>query len=414
MPTSRLAALALLLASCTTTSQNSPQAAHGVEYRGGQWFDGTRFVDQTMYVADGVFHTRAPARIDSVVNLAGGYVIPPFGDAHQHLVDPRLEPTIRAHLLAGVFYVKDQANGPIMRPMLDAQLNKPTSIDYISAFQGWTGPGGHPVEVIKRGAAMGGPIAAFIRDSLDPGLVMQVANTADIDKRWTYFLAGRPHFVKVYLYHSEDHERLRNDPKAEGNRGMDPRLVPEIVKRAQAAGLHVSAHVYTAADFRNAVNGGVHQIAHLPGGYGPDSLFLITDADAAAAARKGVTVITTVTQHRDNALTARLLRTQYAHNINLLRKHRVTLLIGSDLFPGTAATEVDALVGSGLFGNLELLRMWSVTTPRAIFPARRIGALENGYEASFLVLRTDPLKDFRATQAIAMRVKQGVLLALAP
>jgi imidazolonepropionase-like amidohydrolase len=214
--------------------------------------------------------------------------------------------------------------------------------------------------------------------------------------------------VKVYLYHSEDHERLQNDPKAEGHRGMDPRLVPEIVKRAQAAGLQVSAHVYTAADFRNAISGGVHQIAHLPGGRGPDSLFVLTDADAAAAARRGVTVVTTVTQHLDTALTARLLRTQYARNINLLRKHRVPLLIGSDLFPGTAATEVGALVGSGLFSNLELLRMWSVTTPRAIFPARRIGALQDGYEASFLVLRADPLRDFRATQSIALRVKQGV------
>ena len=411
MSRSRLALPALLLAACTTTPQTSPQPAHGVEYRGGQWFDGSRFVNKTMYVADGVFHTRAPTQIDSVVDLAGDYVVPPFGDAHQHLVDPRLEQIIRAHLLAGVFYVKDQANAPIMRPLLDAHLNKPTSIDYISAFQGWTGPGGHPVRVIKRGEAMGGPMAAFIRDSLDPGLVMQVENTADIEKRWAYFLAGRPHFVKVYLYHSQDHERLRNDPKAEGHRGMDPRLVPEIVKRAEAAGLQVSAHVYTAADFRNAVNDGVHHIAHLPGGRGPDSLFVITDADAAAAARRGVTVVTTVTQHLDSALTAQLLRTQYARNINLLRKHGVRLLIGSDLFPGTAATEVAALIGSGLFSNLELLRMWSMTTPRAIFPARRIGALQDGYEASFLVLRADPLKDFRATQSIVLRIKQGVRLA---
>jgi hypothetical protein len=414
MARSCLASLALLLIACTTTPQNSPAPQHAVEYRGGQWFDGSKFVRKTMYVADGVLHTRAPAQVDSVVDLAGGYVVPPFGDAHQHLVDPRLDATIRDHLQAGIFYVKDQSNGPILRPLLDAHLNKPTSFDYISAFQGWTGPGGHPVEVIKRGAAMGPQMAAFIRDSLDPALVMQVENVADIDKRWAYFLAGRPHFVKVYLYHSQDHERLQKDPAAEGNRGMDPRLVPEIVKRARAAGLHVSAHVYTAPDFRNALHGGVQQIAHLPGGRGPDSLFVITDADAAAAARAGVTVITTVTQHRDSALTERLLRTQYARNLNVLRKHRVPLLIGSDLFPGTAVTEINALAGSGLFSNLELLRMWSMATPRAIFPGRRIGALQAGYEASFLVLRADPLQNIRATQNIALRVKQGVPLPMTP
>jgi hypothetical protein len=410
MSLSRLAPLAVILASCSTPIQSPPPPAHGVEYRGGQWFDGSKFVQRSMYVADGVFHERAPAQVDSVVDLAGGYVVPPFADAHQHLVDLRMDATIRQQLAAGVFYVKDQGNAPMMRPLLDAHLNKPTSFDYISAFQGWTGPAGHPVEVIKRGVAMGEPIATFIRDSLDPGLVMQVENAADIDKRWPYFLAGRPHFVKVYLYHSEDHERLRNVKAAEGNRGMDPRMVPEIVKRAHAAGLQVSAHVYTAADFRNAVNGGVDQIAHLPGGRGPDSIFLITDADAKRAARNGVTVITTLTQHQDSALIERLLRTQSAHNIAMLRKHGVPILIGSDLFPGTAVTEVDALIRSGLFSNLELLRMWSVTTPRAIFPARRIGALRSGYEASFLVLRADPLRDFRATQAIAMRVKHGVRL----
>jgi imidazolonepropionase-like amidohydrolase len=54
--------------------------------------------------------------------------------------------------------------------------------------------------------------------------------------------------------------------------------------------------------------------------------------------------------------------------------------------------------------------MWSVTTPRAIFPKRSIGELRDGYEASFLVLRADPLADIAATRAIALRVKKGVRL----
>ena len=144
----------------------------------------------------------------------------------------------------------------------------------------------------------------------------------------------------------------------------------------------------------------------------PDSTFVLTDEDAGLAAELGVTVVTTVVQHRDDALTARLLKTQYAENFEVLRNHGVTLLVGSDLFPGTAATEIAALAGSGLFGNLELLRMWCVTTPRAIFPARRIGALEDGCEASFLVLREDPLADMSATRSISLRVKQGVPIPL--
>jgi imidazolonepropionase-like amidohydrolase len=160
-----------------------------------------------------------------------------------------------------------------------------------------------------------------------------------------------------------------------------------------------------------ALASGVDQIAHLPGGRASNPApFLITDADAKDAARRRVTVVTTITQHGDSAVTDRLVREQYTHNIRLLRAHAVPLLIGSDLATGTATTEVAALARSGLFTNLELLRMWSVTTPQAVFPARRIGRLADGYEASFLVLRDNPLDDMRNTRAIALRVKRGVAL----
>ncbi len=398
----------LVLIACVAGKQSPPPPAHGVAYIGGLWFNGTTFTPKTMYVANGVLHPTAPLAIDSTVNLAGGYVVPPFSDAHQHIVDPRINLTIGAFLRDGIFYVKDQGNAPIMRRMIGPVLNKPNSFDFISANQSWTSPGGHPVEVVKRGGQMGEPFATFIRDSLDPGLVMQVDTKEDIARRWPYFLAGKPDFVKVNLLQSEFYARLRNDPKGEGNRGLDPALVPEIVRLAHQSGLQVSAHVFTAQDFRLAVDAGVDQIAHLPGGRTSNPApFILTDADAASAANHHVTVITTVDQHGDSAVTDQIMRTQYVHNISALRKHGVPLLIGSDLMGGTAAVEIGALARSGLFTNLDLLRMWSVTTPRAIFPDRKIGALEDGYEASFLVLRSDPLVDIRATRNISMRVKQG-------
>jgi hypothetical protein len=409
--------LLLLVTACAgqTAIGATAAGAHGIEYRNGRWFDGSRFVARTMYVVGRSLSARRPNVVDSVIDLAAGYVVPPFADAHHHLVDPRVQPTIGAFFRDGIFYVKDHANAPIARQPMDNFLNRPTGIDYISANQGWTSPDGHPVQVIRRGAAMGGPVAAFIRDSLDPGLVNQVETTADIDRRWKYFVSGRPapDFVKVYLFYSEDHARRRADARFAGNRGIDPALVPHLVRRAHDAGIKVSAHVYTASDFRTAIAAGVDQIAHLPGGRSTNPApFLLTDADAAAAAAKGVAVITTVVQHGDSATTDSIMKAQYAHNITILRKHRVPLLIGSDLFGGTARSEVMALARSGLFTNLELLRMWSVETPRAIFPQRRIGELRDGFEASFLVLAGDPLADFGNTGMIHRRVKQGTALTL--
>ena len=393
-----------------------PPAMRVVEYRNGQWFDGAQFVRRPMYVAGEVFHERRPSRVDSVVDLAGGYVVPPFADAHQHLYDPnRISSWSAAFIRDGIYYVKDQSSAPLARRVAERALAAPGSIDLLSANQGWTSPGGHPVEVVRRGEQIPGPIGAYVRDSLDPGIVMQVDTKEDIDRRWTYFLAGRPRpdFVKVFLFWSEDYARRRVDPRAEGNRGIDPALVPDLVSRAHAAGLQVSAHVYTAADFRNALSGGVDQIAHLPGGRASDPTpFLLADSDGVNAAARRVSVVTTITQHGDSAVTDRLIREQYTNNIRVLKAHGVPLLIGSDLAEGTAVTEVAALARSGLFTNLELLTMWSVTTPQALFPRRKIGRLADGYEASFIVLRESPLADIRATRTILTRVKRGTVLQI--
>jgi hypothetical protein len=407
---------ALLVLAPSALLQAQAPTSSAVEYRGGRWFDGTRFATRTMYVVDGTFRERRPARVEAVVDLAGGFVVPPFADAHQHLVDPRIDNTIRAYLRDGIYYVRDQSNAPIGRQAFHASLNRPTTFDYVSANQGWTSPGGHPVEVVLRAGPPESPMGRMVRERMTPDFVMQVDTPADVERLWPIFLAGdpRPDLVKVFLFRSEQHARLRADPRFEGNRGIDPALVPAIVRLAHQAGLPVSAHVFTAADFRNAVAAGVDWIAHLPGGRGTAAQFLLTEADARLARRRRVTVATTVTQHGDRALTDQLIRDQYAHNIRLLRRHEVPLLLGSDRFGETAVVEAEALARSGLFSNLELLRMWSVTTPRAIFPSRRIGRLRDGYEASFLVLGGDPLADFANTRRIVRRVKQGVPIELAP
>lgn len=98
-------------------------------------------------------------------------------------------------------------------------------------------------------------------------------------------------------------------------------------------------------------------------------------------------------------------------NLRHLKDAGVRLAIGSDTTPGAGAlTEVNFLHETGLFSNLELLKMWSETTPRVIFPHRKIGALREGYEADFLVLQGNPIKDFTQVLNITMRVKHGELV----
>jgi imidazolonepropionase-like amidohydrolase len=50
------------------------------------------------------------------------------------------------------------------------------------------------------------------------------------------------------------------------------------------------------------------------------------------------------------------------------------------------------------------------TTPQAIFTSRKIGRLEEGYEASLLVLRENPLEDLERLGDVRLRMKQGRVL----
>ena len=68
------------------------------------------------------------------------------------------------------------------------------------------------------------------------------------------------------------------------------------------------------------------------------------------------------------------------------------------------------LYDPGIFNNLELLKVWCETTPLTTFPKRKIGYLKKGYEASFLVVNSNPLIDINGTRQIVLRVKQGEIL----
>ena len=98
-------------------------------------------------------------------------------------------------------------------------------------------------------------------------------------------------------------------------------------------------------------------------------------------------------------------------NIRRLKNAGVRLAVGSDMMPGAGVlAEIDFLKNTNVFSNLELLKMWSETTAKLIVPQRKIGALQDGYEANFLVLEGNPIQDFINVKRISMRVKQGDLL----
>lgn len=405
----------------------TPAEAHAqrrtLELRNGRWYTNGKFIQGTRFIVDGIFRSKRPTRIDSVLDLAGGYVVPPFAEGHNHHLEPdSMSRYVARYLHDGVFYVQDMMSIPAMRHQFAPVVNRPSSIDLVSPNQGWTGPGGHPIEVLAQLRAAGMLKDTTLANPATGRSVIVVQTAGDVTKRWPLFLAGHPDFVKVFLVHSEDYAaRLSDTSRTPAERGIDPALVPMIVHAAHAAGLCVAAHIETAADFRVALRAGVDAIGHLPGigvRRGSDTTEFpanqLTTADAALARNRSVAVTTTVSWVRDGGLDSlladRVIAEVMRPNIKLLRRTGVTILIGSDQFRQTSAAEARLLVAEHLFTSREALDSWSVITPRAIFPGRRIGRLSDGYEGSLLVLEGNPIDDFANTGRIRLRIKQGMVL----
>lgn len=408
-----------------------PAAAQHYELRGGRWFDGHRFAPQrVVYVVDGRFTANRPARVDSTIDLSGRFIVAPYGEAHNHNIEDAPPATIAKYLNAGIFYVKDPESSVEARANAVSVLNIPTSIDGVFAGPAFTSPGGHPSGLVRRNIARGG-----MRPGADTGgFMIPVRDSADFERRWRTFLATRQDFVKVMLLYSEHYPVAKDDPREFNWHGFDPALMPLIVRRAHAAGLRVTVHVETVTDFRVAVSAGADEIAHLPGfrpkydsiqSYRGDlSQYRISDADARLAARRGVTVVTTLGEGLarlakgdasglDSASRARV-RAMDRANLRVLRAHGVRIVFGSDWFSENTVPEVMQLRTLGVFSDADLVRIWSVETPRSIFPGRRIGCFESGCEASLLALAADPLVDFQNTEGIVLRMKQGTIIAPRP
>jgi predicted amidohydrolase YtcJ len=411
------AALAAWLSVPVAAGLAAPQAPRTYELRSGHWFVSDQFVDRTVWVVGSQFRLARPDHVDSVVDLGGGYVVPPFAEGHNHWLEPNaIRSYVDHYLKDGVFYVRDMGNSPPIRVRIDSLVNRPTSVDFISANQGFTGPGGHPLEVIDQLVGVGAITKPANQQELEQ-YVFVVASDRDIDRVWPIFLSGHPDFVKVFLLYSEEYARRRDDARFGAERGIDPSLLPGIVRRAHAAGLQVAAHIQTAADFQNALASGVDKIAHLPLASTDTSLskFVVADADARLAAQRHIEVMTTtswsaISDSTDTTELRRRTRDIVRANLRTMRKAGVWLTIGSDQFRQTSVVEAQALAATGVFTPTELLHMWAETTPRAIFPRRRIGRLGEGDEASFLVLDADPSVDFNNTSRIRLRMKQGAWL----
>jgi hypothetical protein len=383
-------------------------------FKNGRWFDGRTFAAKTFYSVGGRLQSRRPATVDREIDLAAGFVIPACGEAHNHNATSQNDKAIDDYLRSGILYVKNPTNLPRLRQ--HPRINTPTGIDVVFSNGGFTAPGGHPLALVARNQASG----AMTQEDGDGGFYHTLASLADLEQKWPRFLASRPDFVKTTLVYSEELEKRRSDEKYFSRRGLDPALLAAVLERAHTAGLTVSTHVESAADFHAAVEAGADEINHMPGFWPSDEAiaagdferYRIREADARKAGARGIRVVTTIGESLRrmktmSEATRGPLLDVYRGNLALLGRHGVPVLIGSDQFRETSLGEALALSDFGLMSNLQLVRAWCEVTPQAIFPGRRIGRLRDGFEANFAVLGEDPLASFAAVKNVRRLYKRG-------
>lgn len=389
------------------------------KFENGKWFDGEKFINKVMYSKDGVWSASVPVNVDTIIDLKQSYIIPPLSEAHTHSLEGlgEFKQVIQEYLFDGVFYIKNPNNiAPLTKRIYD-YINSPESVDASFANGGLTSSGGHP-EVLyekKLRLHLGDLIDATDYGWFKNKSYFNIDSKQDINNTWELIKDGKPDFIKIFLANSENFESTRFIEKHNLRKGLNPKLVPLIISKAHKDGFRVAAHVETRTDFYIALKGGVDEITHTPGFFlfSKEVLnrYRLSDEDAALAAKNGIVVITALLSRdltEDKTLLP-LVKELQAYNLSLLKKHNVKIAIGSD-HAKSPKDEVNALIELDVFSNLEILKMWCETTPKAIFPNRKLGEFKHGYEASFIALSENPLDDLKNVDKINMLFKQGHII----
>lgn len=418
------------MSGCIYSSSVNASQSDVVAFTDGHIFDGTRFVQREICVDEREIVT-CPDEPARQVSIEGVFITPPFGDAHTHHFDGSY--TLAWHtdlgIRSGAFYAMTMTARGSQVAVIRDQLRGPGNVDVSSSMGAITGPDSHPIEIYEALALGAFTFEEQLARADEIRSSSLVANDAyfivetedDVRKKWPLLLASEPDHIKVYLRFSERYDEGFGKWGPGG--GIDSRLLPIIRKLSRDAGLRMAVASSSIEDFRASLRAQADMITHLPcyqdtssEESGPYFYIktaeecLVSHDDARRAARQNMISTLIVTEWAKER-PAELVEWEKA-SISALKEAGAPFAVGVNAYGETLTDGMIAGVDKGFLSSVELLRIASMDTPRAIFPARRIGCLEVGCEASFIGFDGNPIEDIAAIRSIKLRFKDGQMLEL--
>lgn len=407
----------IVLACLTVFELSSQNPSKTYELRNGNWYDGQGFSAGTWYMNGGVLTRKSPTKVDSVIDLSNKWIVPPMGDAHcSSLSDnPNAKMVADAYMNEGIFYLQILSNSQEDRKALSGIVNSSAAPDAVFANGGITCTLGEPF-IRYEAPAQNIRNPQVIAQRYDQIKLLRsmhgngywfVDNKTALDANWEKIKAQKPDIISIYLLDAA------NSGGKEG-KGLTPDMAKMVIKKAHRSNLKVYAHVETADDARLAIKLGADGIANLPGTVWTDgsntAKYKLDAADMAKLAKQKTPVVPLLSRAQTVG-SAGVSQESQAQSLKALLDNGVNIVIGSNDPQRTIRSELNYWFQVGRIDYRQALQILCVNTPRAIYPGRKIGRFEDGYEASFLVLDDNPLNNILKLRAISWKVKQGKVVA---
>lgn len=379
-----------------------------------------------------------------VINGRGRYLMPGLIDAHVHIqnngsppwrpVKNNIEENLKANLYCGVTTVMDLGGFASKSYKLNERVLKGELVgpNIYHSHIPITVKNAHPIPAAQE-------MMPYPLNKLANNIIPTAKDTADAIKVIQKYCKQKIDFVKI-IY----------DELPLGSAQMKYDILKSLIDQTHQQGYKAVVHIGSVSNAINAIRAGADILAHgvvrgkltpkeasiianskvpviytlmghqltadmLEGKFIPSSLDSIIMPQeilesVAGKAGKQIETFEAISKFANTCLTE---SKDWKHNVELLIKHKATILVGTDAgvagaYAGAITlAEFKALSQHGM-DNISLLRNATYNTAKAFVEDPKFGAIKEGFEADLLYLDKNPISHIEAVFNPIMILSNGI------